>query len=139
MSSAMDDVGDFVSGLMGVLAILIFVGLLFVNSTGMVVVSLIQAISQFIFSYTLPWWLVWIASIVLSYQAWFLTLWLVTNKFPAKKEWCEPIHYAHEQKAREWFNGVNCVLGVLYLLDIFKFKTGIAYYITKCYFGWFMK
>jgi p-aminobenzoyl-glutamate transporter AbgT len=144
--SVVDDAVDFISAILGFFGLLICIGFLFVNISGMLLMVPIQAISQFVFHYKIPYWFMWIASIILSFQVWYATERLIQNHFPATpdsegrsrldalsfdfKEDCN-------QKAMSWFNGGNLLIGIFYLLDMFLLKTGIGSYCTKCFFGFF--
>jgi hypothetical protein len=136
--SVVDDAVGFITSILGLLGVFILIGVIFINITGMVTMVVIQGIFQFITPWKINYWFMWGLSIAITHLWWYTILWLVKNKYPnKKKEICVPQHYMDEEKARYWFCGISGVLGTLYLVDCFYWKTGIGSYCTKCFFGFF--
>jgi hypothetical protein len=133
--SVVDDAVGFISGILAVLGAFIMVCLIFANISGMLTMVVVQAVVQLVTPWSIPYWVMWGASIAISYQWFYFTERFLGKKYtPASRV----RHYEDiNQNAINWFNGANGLIGILYLVDCFYFKTGISSYCTKCFFGFF--
>jgi hypothetical protein len=137
MSDSFDDAMGFVTAILGVLGIFILIGVLFINVSGMLTMIVLQGFVRILTPWDINYWFMWGLSVPISYQWWYFTERTITEKFPAKKEWCVPLHYSNEEKAKYAYGIISGIIGTIYLVDCFYFKTGIGVYCTRCFFGKF--